>query len=61
MAQWVNNPPTMHETGDASLIPVSVRSTERGHGKPLQYTCLENPMDSRDLWATVQRVRKSQT
>ena len=32
-----------------------------GHGNPLQYSCLENPMDSGAWWAQVQRVAKSQT
>ena len=29
---------------DADLIPISGRSPEGGHGNPLQYSCLENPM-----------------
>ena len=32
-------------TGDAGLIPGSGRSPEEGHGNPLQYSCLENPVD----------------
>ena len=32
-----------------------------GHGNPLQYSCLENPMDREAWWATVQRVLKNQT
>ena len=32
-----------------------------GHGNPLQYSCLENPMDRGARWATVHRVAKSQT
>ena len=32
-----------------------------GHGKPLQYSCLENPMDRGAWWATVLRVAKSWT
>ena len=35
--------------GDAGLIPGSGRSLEGGHGKPLQYSCLENTMD-RGAW-----------
>ena len=31
------------------------------HGNPLQYSCLENPMDGRAWWATVHRVTKSRT
>ena len=32
-----------------------------GNGNPLQYSCLENPMDIVTLWATVHGVTKSQT
>ena len=32
-----------------------------GHGNPLQYSCLENPMDRGAWWATVHGVAKSQT
>ena len=35
----------LQETRDVGLIPGSGRSTEGGHGNPLQYSCLENPMD----------------
>ena len=42
-------------------IPGSGRSPGEGHGNPLQYSCLENPMD-RGAWrATIHRVTKSQT
>ena len=37
------------------------RSLGGGHGNPLQYRCLENPMDRGAWWATVLRVAKSQT
>ena len=46
---------------DMDLIPASGRSPGGGHGKPLQDSCLENPMD-RGAWrATVHGVAKSQT
>ena len=46
---------------DSGLIPESGRSPGGRHGNPLQYSCLENPMD-RGAWrATVHRVAKSQT
>ena len=35
--------------GDLGLIPVSGRSPEEGNGNPLQYSCLENPID-RGAW-----------
>ena len=34
---------------DMGLIPGSGRSPEEGHGNPLQYSCLENPMDRGEL------------
>ena len=40
--------------GDLGLIPELERSSGGGHGNPLQYSCLKNPMDSGDWWATVQ-------
>ena len=43
------------------LIPGSGRCPGRGHGNPLQYSCLENPMDGGVWWATFHRVEKSQT
>ena len=46
---------------DAGLIPESRRSPGGGHGNPLQYSCLENPMDRGAWWATVHGVTKSQT
>ena len=46
---------------DVGLIPGSGRSPGGGHGKPLQYSCLENPMDGGAWWATVCRVANSQT
>ena len=35
----------------SGLIPESGRSPGRGHGNPLQYFCLENPMDRGAWWA----------
>ena len=47
--------------GDLALIPELGRSPGGGHGNPLQYSCLENPMD-RGAWrATVHGVEKSRT
>ena len=47
--------------GDPGLIPGLGRSPRGGYGNPLQYSCLENPMD-RGAWkATVHGVEKSQT
>ena len=46
---------------DVDLISRLGRSPGGGHGNPLQYSCLENPMD-REAWkATVQRVTELDT
>ena len=39
--------------GDLGSIPGSGRSPGEGNGNPLQYSCLENPMDGGTWWATV--------
>ena len=41
-------------------IPGLGRSPGGGHGNPLQYSCLENPIDRGAWWATVHGVAKSQ-
>jgi len=46
---------------DPSLIPRSGRSPGEGNGNPLQYSCLENPMDRGVQWAIVQGIAKSWT
>ena len=45
---------------DANSIPGPGRSTGGGNGNPLQYSCLENPVDRGAWWATVHGVTKSQ-
>ena len=47
--------------GDLGSIPGSGRSPGEGNGNPLQYSCLENPMDREAWWATVHGVAKSRT
>ena len=47
--------------GDPGSIPGLGRSPAEGNDNPLQYSCLENPMDRGAWWATVHRVAKSQT
>ena len=55
----VKNPPA--NAGDIGSIPGLGRSLGGGHGNPLQYSSLENPMD-RGAWrATVPGVSKSRT
>ena len=46
---------------DLGLIPGSGRSQGGGHGNPLQYSCLENPLDRGACQATVHKVTKSRT
>ena len=59
MAHWVKNPFAVQETGDVGLIPQSGRSPGVGSGNPLQYFCLENPVD-RGAWrALVHGVTES--
>ena len=55
----VKNPPT--KAGDVGSIPGLRRSPGGGHGNPLQYSCLENPMDRGAWQAMVYGVAKSQT
>ena len=45
---------------DAGSIPGLGRSPGGGHGNPLQYSCLENPMDRGAQWAAVHGVAKNQ-
>ena len=47
--------------GDLGSISGSARSPGEGNGNPLQYSCLENPMDRGAWWASVPGAAKSQT
>ena len=55
-----NLPASTEDAGDTSLIPGSGRSPGGGNGKPLQYSCLENPVERGAWWTTVSGVAKSQ-
>ena len=62
VALMVKNPPANAGDGrDTGSIPGSGRSPGGRHGNPLQYSCLENPMDRGTWKATVHRVAKSWT
>ena len=64
LLQWLSSKESACKagaTGDAGWIPGSGRSLGGGHGNPLQYSCLENPMDRGAWWVTVHEVAKSQT
>ena len=57
-----NLPANAGDSGDVrdmGLIPGSGRPPGGGHGYPLQYSCLEYPMDRGAWWATVHRVAES--
>ena len=43
------------------IYAILVSANGEGNGDPLQYSCLENPMDGGAWWATVHRVTKSRT
>ena len=47
--------------GCSSLYQLSMGAGGEGNGTPLQYSCLENPMDGGARWAAVHGVAKSQT
>ena len=58
----VKNPPANSgDVRDTGLIPGSGRCPGEENGNPLQYSCLDNPMDRGPWWAIVHGVKKSQT
>ena len=54
-----NLPGSAEDVRDLGSIPGSGRCPGGGHGSPLQYSCLEKPMDRGARWVTVHSVRKS--
>ena len=58
---WLSGKESTCNAGDPASIPESGRSPGGGHGNPLQYSCLENPMDGGASWAAVHGVTKSWT
>ena len=62
MVLVVKNPPAnAGDIRDAGSVPGSGRSPGGGHGNPVQYSCLENPVD-RGVWQViVHSVAQSQT
>ena len=56
-----NSPANAADIIDTGLVPGSGRFPGGGYGNPLQYSCLENPMDRGAWLATVHRVAKSRT
>ena len=57
----MNLPADAGDIRDTGSILGSGRSPGGGHGNPLQYSCLENPIDRGAWWATVGGVAESQS
>ena len=58
LAQWLSGKESTCNagaTGEGGSIPGLGGSSGGGHGSPLQYSCLENPMDRGVWWPTVHR------
>ena len=55
-----NLPASAGDARDTGSIPGSGRSHGEGNGNPLQYSCLENPMDRGAWWVIVHGVANSQ-
>ena len=58
---WLSGKESACNAGDSGSIPGSGRSPEEGHGYPLQYSCLENPMDRGTWEGTVHGITKGRT
>ena len=56
-----NLPANSGDKRDLGTVPGSGKTPGGGHGNPLQYSCLEKPLDRGAWWATVHRVAKSGT
>ena len=62
MVLMAKNPPAnAGDIRDSGPIPGLGRSPAEGHGNPLQYSCLENPVDRGAWWAPVHGVTESDT
>ena len=59
MVLVVKNPLAIADVGYTGSIPGSGRSLGGGEGNPLQYSCLENPMDRGAWWAVVHGIAES--
>ena len=58
---WLSSKESVCNAGDSGSIRGLGRSPGKGNDNPLQYSCLENPMDRGAWWATVHGVAQSQT
>ena len=53
LLSWLSGKEPACQTREMGLIPGSGRFPGEGNGNPLQYSCLGNPMDGEEWWATV--------
>ena len=60
LPRWPSSKDITCNAGDTDLIPGLGRAPGEGNGNPLQYSCLENPMDRGASWGRVHGVAKSQ-
>ena len=58
MAQTVKKKKSAYNARDLGSVPESERSSGKGNGNPLQYSCLEDSMDRRAWWASVHGVAR---
>ena len=56
---WLSGKESACNAGEVGLIPGSGRSPGGGHGNPLQFSCLENPMNRGAWWTAVSRAAQS--
>ena len=61
LSWWFSGKESVFNAGDMASIPPSGRFSGEGNGNPLQYSCLENPMNRGAWWARVHRVAESDT
>ena len=61
LPMWLSDKESTCQAGDLGSIPGSERSLRDRKGNPLQYSCLENPMDRIAWWAVVHGVAKNRT
>ena len=59
--EWLNDEESTGQCRRCGFSPWVGKILWRGHGNPLQYSCLENPMDRGAWGATVHGIAKSQT
>ena len=61
VAHWQGNLPAMDEPQEMRVQSLGLEDPWRRACNPLQYSCLENPIDRRAWWSTPHWVAKSQT